>query len=142
MLASKLVDQTSAAERQPDTPAADRAYTLTKELVLTGEFPGGHLFSEGDIADRLSVSRTPVREAFIRLQAEGLLRLIPKRGVIVLPGPPGEAGGVLDPREAIETAAVRRLLRSPERVAPALDGLRAALRTQRAHAEAGDVHSF
>jgi DNA-binding GntR family transcriptional regulator len=142
MLASKLVDRTREADRQPDAPAADRAYTLTKELVLTGEFPGGHLFSEGDIADRLSLSRTPVREAFIRLQAEGLLRLIPKRGVIVLPVPPGEAEDVLDAREAIETAAVRRLLRSPERVAPALDELRAALRTQRGHAEAGDLAAF
>jgi DNA-binding GntR family transcriptional regulator len=96
----------------PEPPAADRAYALTKELVLTGELPGGHLFSEGEIAERLGVSRTPVREAFLRLQAEDLLTLIPKRGAVVVPVPPGEAEDVLDAREAIETAAVRRLLRS------------------------------
>jgi DNA-binding GntR family transcriptional regulator len=126
----------------PTAPAADRAYTLTKELVLTGELPGGHLFSEGDIAERLRISRTPVREAFIRLQAEGLLRLIPKRGVVVEPVPPGEAEDVLDAREAIETAAVRRLLRHPELVPEALERLRAALAAQRGHAQAGDLPAF
>jgi DNA-binding GntR family transcriptional regulator len=123
-------------------PAADRAYELTKELLLTGELPGGHLFSEGDIAERLGMSRTPVREAFLRLQAEDLLQLIPKRGAIVVPVPPGEAEDVLDARDAMETAAVRRLLRSPERVPEALDALRAGLEAQREHADAGDLTAF
>jgi DNA-binding GntR family transcriptional regulator len=123
-------------------PAADRAYELTKELLLTGELPGGHLLSEGDIAARLGVSRTPVREAFLRLQAEDLLRLIPKRGAIVVPVPPGEAEDVLDAREAVETAAVRRLLRRPERVPEAVAALRAALRVQREHADTGDLGAF
>lgn len=131
-------------EPAPDgqAPAADRAYALTKELVLTGELPGGHLFSEGDIAARLGVSRTPVREAFLRLQAEDLLTLIPKRGAVVVPVPPGEAEDVLDAREAVETAAVRRLLRRPEQVAAAVAELRAALDVQRGHAERGDLHAF
>ena len=37
----------------PAEAAADRAYAMTKELVLTRDLPGGHLFSEGDIAERL-----------------------------------------------------------------------------------------
>ncbi|HEV7980564.1 GntR family transcriptional regulator [Amycolatopsis sp.] len=123
-------------------PAADRAYAVTKELVLSGELPGGHLFSEGDIATRLDMSRTPVREAFLRLQAEGLLQLIPKRGVVVVPVPPGEAEDVLDARETIESAAVRRLLRRPELVPAALDEMRGALRVQRGHADAGDLAAF
>jgi DNA-binding GntR family transcriptional regulator len=110
--------------------------------VLSGELPGGHLFSEGDIATRLDMSRTPVREAFLRLQAEGLLQLIPKRGVVVVPVPPGEAEDVLDAREAIESAAVRRLLRRPELVPAALDEMRAALRVQRLYADAGDLSAF
>jgi DNA-binding GntR family transcriptional regulator len=125
-----------------EAPAADRAYALTKELVLTGALPGGHLFSEGDIAARLGVSRTPVREAFLRLQAEGLLQLIPKRGVVVVPVPPGEADDVLDAREAIETAAVRRLLGRPDLVPAALDHLTAALNVQRDRADSGDLPGF
>jgi DNA-binding GntR family transcriptional regulator len=122
--------------------AADRAYELTKELVLTGELPGGHLFSEGEIAERLGVSRTPVREAFLRLQAEELLQLIPKRGAVVVPVPPGEAEDVLDAREAIETAAVRRLLRRPDLVPAAVTEMRAALHAQQAHADTGDLPAF
>jgi len=136
MLASKPV------KHSEPKPAADRAYAVTKELVLSGELPGGHLFSEGDIATRLDMSRTPVREAFLRLQAEGLLQLIPKRGVVVVPVPPGEAEDVLDAREAIESAAVRRLLRRPELVPAALDEMRAALRVQQGHADAGDLAAF
>jgi DNA-binding GntR family transcriptional regulator len=128
--------------RPRPAPAADRAYELTKELVLTGELPGGHLFSEGEIAERLGISRTPVREAFLRLQAEELLRLIPKRGAVVVPVPPGEAEDVLDAREAIETAAVRRLLRRPDLVPAAVAEMRAALRVQQEHADAGDLPAF
>jgi DNA-binding GntR family transcriptional regulator len=122
--------------------AADRAYRLTKELVLTGELPGGHLFSEGEIAERLGVSRTPVREAFLRLQVEGLLNLIPKRGAVVVPVPPGEAEDVLDAREAVEAAAVRRLARRPDLIPDALERLHTVLDTQRAHADAGDLPAF
>lgn len=125
-----------------NAPAADRAYAFTKELVLTGELPGGHLFSEGEIAERLGVSRTPVREAFLRLQAEDLLTLIPRRGAVVVPVPPGEAEDVLDAREAVETAAVRRLLRRPDLVPAAAADLRAVLATQRGHADAGDLAAF
>ncbi|GAA3523956.1 GntR family transcriptional regulator [Amycolatopsis ultiminotia] len=122
--------------------AAERAYELTKELVLSGELPGGHLFSEGEIAERLGVSRTPVREAFLRLQVEGLLNLIPKRGAVVVPVPPGEAEDVLDAREAVEASAVRRLARRPELIDDALTQLRRVLETQRSHAETGDLHAF
>ncbi|EIE99328.1 GntR family transcriptional regulator [Saccharomonospora glauca] len=122
--------------------AAERAYALTKELVLSGELPGGHLFSEGEIAERLGISRTPVREAFLRLQAEDLLRLVPKRGAIVVPVSPGEAEDVLDAREAVECAAVRRLLRTPERVPSVVAELRSVLEVQRGHAERDDLPAF
>jgi DNA-binding GntR family transcriptional regulator len=124
----------------PAGAAADRAYAMTKELVLTGDLPGGHLFSEGDIAERLGISRTPVREAFLRLQAEELLVLIPKRGAVVAPVPPGEAEDVLDAREAVETAAVRRLLRRPDLLPEVLGTLRAALDEQERRTD--DLHAF
>lgn len=125
----------------PEQPAADRAYSVTKELVLSGELPGGHLFSEGDIAQRLGISRTPVREAFLRLQAEDLLTLVPKRGAVVAPVPPGEAEDVLDAREAVETAAVRRLV-ARGAITETVEKLRAALRVQEGHAKADDLAEF
>ncbi|WP_228001414.1 GntR family transcriptional regulator [Nocardia australiensis] len=126
----------------PDEPAAIRAYILTKRLVLNGEFPGGHLLSEGEIAERLGVSRTPVHDAFLRLQAEEFLTLIPKRGAVVKPVSPGEAEDILDAREAIEIAAVRRLLRRPELVPAAITALREALDAQCGHVDDGDLTAF
>jgi DNA-binding GntR family transcriptional regulator len=123
-------------------PAAQRAYRTTKERILSGALPGGALLSEADIAAQLAVSRTPVHEAFLRLEAEELLRLIPRRGAVVIPVPPGEAADILDVRVALETAAVRRLAAAGQD----LGGLIAALAdTTRAQAEAGrarDIAGF
>jgi DNA-binding GntR family transcriptional regulator len=122
--------------------SAGRTVAAVRELILRGVFPAGSRLGEVELAERLGVSRTPVREAFLRLQAEGLLRLIPKRGAVVVPVSPEEAEDVLDAREAIEIAAVRRLLTRPDLVPAAVADLRAALRIQQAHADAGDVHAF
>ena len=78
----------STAERPP--AAKDRAYAYVKERILEGAYPGGELLSEGEVAEALEVSRTPVREAFLLLEAEGLMRLYPKRGALVVPVSPGE----------------------------------------------------
>ena len=53
--------------------AKDRAYVFTKGRVLDATYPGGELITEGEVADALGISRTPVREAFLRL--EGVLGL-------------------------------------------------------------------
>jgi DNA-binding GntR family transcriptional regulator len=134
---------------RPQVTAADRAYSTTKELILCGDLPPGRLFSEGEIAERLSISRTPVREAFLRLQAEDLLQLIPKRGAVVTPVPASEIEDVLDTREALECAAVRRLVqRGDGQVEPhgefeaALQPLRDIIATQRRHARAGELSAF
>ena len=51
--------------------ASETVFREVKELILSGELAGGALISEGDIAARTNVSRTPVREAFLRLESEG-----------------------------------------------------------------------
>jgi DNA-binding GntR family transcriptional regulator len=89
--------------------AADRAYFEVKEQILTGALPGGHLFAEGEVAEPLGISRTPVREALLRLQADGLVTLIPKRGAVVSASSRGEARDVHDLRLALEGAAARRI---------------------------------
>lgn len=58
-------------------------YDLLLERILLGEYaPGASLF-ENEIADELGVSRTPVREAFLRLKVEGLVNIIPRGGTFV-----------------------------------------------------------
>jgi DNA-binding GntR family transcriptional regulator len=130
------------ASNRATESAAGRAYRATKELILSGEIPPGSLLSEGEIADRLTVSRTPVREAFLRLETEDLLHLVPKRGAIVVPVPPTEAADVLDVRFALETASVRRLC-DPERdLTPLLGELEQLITAQEALAASGDVSAF
>jgi DNA-binding GntR family transcriptional regulator len=111
--------------------AAERAYEYVKARLLDGRFPGGTLLSENDLANRLGVSRTPVRQAFVQLEAEELLELYPKRGALVVPISASEADDVLEARLLIEQHAVRRV----EPHAGLLEELRAAIAEQEATIE-------
>ncbi|MEM9782916.1 MAG: GntR family transcriptional regulator [Pseudomonadota bacterium] len=61
------------------------AYERLKDEIRTNRLPPGFQAPEPEIAVRLGMSRTPVREALIRLEAEGLVELTPRRGARVLP---------------------------------------------------------
>ncbi|HLH57775.1 MAG TPA: GntR family transcriptional regulator [Streptosporangiaceae bacterium] len=89
--------------------ANGRAFDYVKNQILTGALRGGELVSEGEIAETLGVSRTPVREAFLRLQVEGFLRLYPQRGALVVPVSPEEVRAVLEARLVLEQFAAGKL---------------------------------
>jgi DNA-binding GntR family transcriptional regulator len=97
-------------------PAADLAYAHLRDLLLDGAYPGGELLSEGSVAAELGISRTPVREAFLRLEAQGFLRLYPKRGAMVVPVTPGEATAVLQARLLMEAFALDSLAQQSDAV--------------------------
>ena len=59
------------------------AYRRLKDAILSNELPGGFQALELEIAERLEMSRTPVREALIRLQDDGLVDVVPRRGMRV-----------------------------------------------------------
>ena len=90
----------------------DAAQTL-REAILNGRMPGGARLRQTDLADQLKISRTPIREALVRLKAEGLVELLPGGGVQVKR---------LDLDEAVELYDLREVL----------DGLAARLAAQRA----------
>jgi DNA-binding GntR family transcriptional regulator len=90
--------------------AADRAYSYAKQRILDGRFEGGDLISEGEIAEGAGMSRTPVREAFLRLESEGLLRLYPKRGALVVPVSVAEVESVLETRLLVERHAIEKVI--------------------------------
>ena len=102
--------------------AAQLAYDYVKARLLDGRFAGGTLLSENEIAQRLDVSRTPVRQAFVQLEAEGLLELYPRRGALVVPISPSEAEDVLEARMLIEQHAARRAATAGPALAEALRG--------------------
>jgi DNA-binding GntR family transcriptional regulator len=86
-----------SSARRP-VSATTTAYRFAKERLLDGRFPAGQLLSENEIARELGISRTPVREAFLLLEAEGLLELYPRRGALVTPISPTEADDLLEAR--------------------------------------------
>lgn len=75
-------------------------YDVLLERILLGVYPPGANLVEHEIAQELGVSRTPVREALLRLKLEGLVRIIPRGGIFV-----AEAS-VLMIREVTETRLV------------------------------------
>ncbi|WP_028245996.1 GntR family transcriptional regulator [Pseudoclavibacter soli] len=110
--------------------ASDRVYAHLKDQIILGQIVGNALLSEGEIAEQLGVSRTPVREAFLRLQAEGWMRLYPKRGALVLGIDPREGVEILQARTLIEDWAARRISALPDARAHLLEELRATLEQQ------------
>ena len=123
-------------------PAKDRAYDFVKERILDGAYPGGELLSEGEVAEVLAVSRTPVREAFLLLEAEGLMRLYPKRGALVVPVSPDEIRDVMETRMLVERHAADRLARGGLAAAPVVDDLREIVARQEELLDAGDTTGF
>ena len=82
--------------------SAGRTVAAVRELILHGEFAAGARLGEVELAERLGVSRTPVREALGRLAAEGLVEIIPNRGARVTSWTVAELEGVFDLRTALE----------------------------------------
>src|ERR1700759_1801113 len=110
-----------AEERAPRAPSAsDRAVRHVKDQILDGVLPGGELISEGEIAEALGMSRTPVRAAFTQLESEGLLRLYPKPGALVVPVPSAETSAVIETPWVIERYAVDQAPAEPGTVADEL----------------------
>ena len=60
-----------------------KAYKQLEELIVTLRLPPGHVLSETELAKRLDIGRTPIREALQRLAREGLVVIMPRRGIMV-----------------------------------------------------------
>ncbi len=123
--------------------AKDRALDYVKDHILTGAFPGGELISEGEVADALGMSRTPVREAFLRLEADGLLRLYPQRGALVVPVSPQEVRSVMEARLVLEQFAAGKVIgQSAEARGAMFDRMTAELARQRRTAVTANLREF
>ena len=64
-------------------PIREIAYEVLKHAIITGEIPAGERIVETDYADRLHISRTPLREALRKLERDGLVEYVLRRGVVV-----------------------------------------------------------
>lgn len=64
-------------------PIREIAYEVLKHAIITGEIPAGERIVETDYAARLHISRTPLREALRKLERDGLVEYVLRRGVVV-----------------------------------------------------------
>jgi DNA-binding GntR family transcriptional regulator len=89
----------------------DRIHERLRSAILAGDIPAGTPIIEAEVAERLGASRTPVREALRRLEAEGLLEPRGGRGTVVRSVAPEEMNCIFEIREALEPLAARRAAR-------------------------------
>lgn len=86
---------------------ADAAYVALRNAIVFGELPAGHRLLERELALRLAVSRTPIREALRRLSEEGLVSGVPNRGFVVRTVGLQEAEHVYTVRQPLEVLAAQ-----------------------------------
>ena len=101
--------QAAAQSIQKKPSLVEDAYVTLKEAIRDNVFPPGCQGSEQEMAMRLGMSRTPVHEAIIRLQEDGLVRVLSKRGVIVCPLAPEDVREIYEVVIAIESMAAELL---------------------------------
>jgi len=90
-------------------PASLKSHVLSRlrEAIVTGKYRPGEVLVAARVAEELGVSRTPVREALQALEAEGLVRSFPNRGVVVEGITPPEVEDIFTIRLALEALAAR-----------------------------------
>jgi DNA-binding GntR family transcriptional regulator len=84
-----------------------KAYELLREKIVTCELLPGAVVDQNALMKEIGVSRTPVREAVNALEAEGLLVVMPRRGVIVAPISLSDVSQIYTVRENVEPLIVR-----------------------------------
>jgi DNA-binding GntR family transcriptional regulator len=99
----------SAQKRELSSSLVDAAYEQIRRRILDNVWPPGHRALEQEVALALGMSRTPVREALMRLQGEGLVEVIPRHGMRVLPVSPTDMREIYQILTALECMAAELL---------------------------------
>lgn len=115
----------------------DRAYEDLKHLIQVGEFAPGTFLSERRLAQKLGMSKTPIRSALVRLDLEGFVTVSPQQGIVVREAALEDMLDILDIRVPLETFVVKSVA---GRLEPAqVEQLRDNIREQEAALKAGDL---
>ena len=112
-----------------------RAYREIRQRILDNVYPAGHRALEQEYANALGLSRTPVREALLKLAAEGLVEVIPRHGTRVLPVSPDDMREIYEMLTALEPMAAELVANKklpPADLKPLVDASRAMTAALRA----------
>ena len=88
-------------------PLRDVVFNTLRQAILKGELTAGERLMEKQLAERMGVSRTPIREAIRKLELEGLVVMIPRKGAEVAKVTEKDIRDVLEVRATLEALAVR-----------------------------------
>lgn len=86
---------------------SQRAFQALRDMIFAGDLAPGSDHLESELAEQLGVSRTPVREAALMLESQGLLELRPRKGVRILPVSPDDMAEIYDVLTELECLAAR-----------------------------------
>jgi GntR family transcriptional regulator, rspAB operon transcriptional repressor len=128
------------AERALGTSVGDGAYAALRTAIVTAQLAPGRQLSENELAGLIGVSRTPVREALLRLRDERLVEVVPQLGTFVTFIDDDAVADAHFVREALEVNALRHAQGEPD--PSALVALRDNLDAQERAAAAGDDDTF
>ena len=94
-------------QHQRQKSATELTVDMIRESIILGDFPLGIKLSEQKLADQYQISRSPVREALVLLQIEGLVKVFPKRGSFVFSPDVQTINDLCEHRDILETTALR-----------------------------------
>jgi GntR family transcriptional regulator, rspAB operon transcriptional repressor len=100
-----LVSASVASPRRSSASLSERVYQALKQDIIRGVFQQGEALSEKDLAKRYRGSRTPVREAAVRLQQENLMQIVANRGYFITQITIQNVNEIYDFRAAVEGAS-------------------------------------
>lgn len=103
--------------------AQDVVFTWLKKHILTLPRSEASFLTEAEVCRATGMSRTPVREALLRMEADGFLRILPKKGAYVPPITEAEIEAIMQARELVEDFCVRRAALLVDLVAAELERL-------------------
>ncbi len=138
---TKRLDELPWAPQQDRRPLSDQVHDWLRLGIITLRFAPGLMLSESNLAQYLKVSRTPVREALIRLSQEGMVEILAQRGsrVAAISKPSVEAARFI--RLSLERAVMEELCQKTIKPANFFE-LQAVIFQQREAAEQKNVESF
>jgi DNA-binding GntR family transcriptional regulator len=129
------------AETEDGVSLTERAYRTIKGRIMDATWGPGFNSFEPEIAEQLGFSRTPVREALVRLEEEGLVALVPRRGAFVTPLAEGDLSDTYFVLAGLEAMAAE-LIAKGTNVAPVLELMSSALLDMDASLERGDLRAW
>lgn len=135
-----VAERSAGGRPGTDESLGHHIYAALRSMIGTLRLPPNHPLSEKDVALELRTSRTPVREAFIRLAEDGLVRIVPKSGTYVAAIDLGRVNEGVFIWSSLEASCAGRLADAP--TFGGLSLLRGLVMSQRESVEAGDEAAF